>query len=216
MPDNYHKIQTVYKRDLDSKYKYLLEGQFTLPEFEYLQNNEWVWTEKIDGMCLDIKYISSLGTNSIHGKTMNSQIPSILLNNLRDKFYGDLNYKAMKDIFGEGCLVDLFMEGYGAKIQKGGGNYSSDQEFVLFDVKINDWWLKRKDVEDIGDKLGIRVVPIIGKGTLKEMVEYVRRGFFSQWGPFYAEGIVARPSVELKARDGSRIITKIKHKDFKR
>jgi len=29
-----------------------------------------------------------------------------------------------------------------------------------------------------------------------------------------AEGLVARPSVELRDRDGSRIITKIKHKDF--
>jgi len=39
-------------------------------------------------------------------------------------------------------------------------------------------------------------------------------GFMSAWGEFKAEGIVARPSIELIARNGKRIITKIKHKDF--
>ena len=58
------------------------------------------------------------------------------------------------------------------------------------------------------------IVPIIGSGSLKTMVEMTRAGFNSIWGNFKAEGIVARPAVELKARDGSRIITKIKYKDF--
>lgn len=43
-----------------------------------------------------------------------------------------------------------------------------------------------------------------------------RLGFKSTWGDFQAEGIVARPSVELKNRAGERIITKIKCKDFPR
>ena len=47
----YPKIQTVYLRDPETKYRTLLEGQFALPEFEYLANNEWIFTEKIDG-CL--------------------------------------------------------------------------------------------------------------------------------------------------------------------
>ena len=62
--------------------------------------------------------------------------------------------------------------------------------------------------------LGIQVVPIIGAGTLGEMVAMTKDGFQSQWGNFIAEGIVARPSVELNTRNGQRIITKIKHKDF--
>ena len=73
--------------------------------------------------------------------------------------------------------ADLFMEGYGAKIQKGGGKYTKNQEFVLFDVKIDGWWLRRKDVEDIGNKLGIKVVPIVGRGTLHEMIKFVRDAF---------------------------------------
>ena len=46
------------------------------------------------------------------------------------------------------------------------------------------------------------------------MVENVKKGFISKWGDFQAEGIVARPQVELKARNGKRVITKIKNKDF--
>ncbi len=58
-------------------------------------------------------------------------------------------------------------------------------------------------------------MPIIGTGTLGDMVDNVKSGFNSQWGDFQAEGIIARPSIELKARNGGRIITKLKCKDFK-
>ena len=108
----------------------------------------------------------------------------------------------------------LYGEGYGARIQKGGGNYRPTADFVLFDVTVGDWWLKHDDVIDVSDKLSIDVVPIIGIGTLKEMVQYTRQGFKSQWGDFQAEGIVARPSVEMFTRSGHRIITKVKCKDF--
>ena len=97
-----------------------------------------------------------------------------------------------------------------------GGNYRPDQDFVLFDVKVGDWWLLREDVEEIAQAFGLDIVPIIGRGTLPAMVELARYGFPSVWGNFLAEGIVARPSVELKTRRGDRLITKIKHKDFER
>ena len=67
---------------------------------------------------------------------------------------------------------------------------------------------------DIALKLGVDIVPIIGEGTLDDMVEMTEHGFNSNWGEFVAEGIVARPKTELCARNGKRIITKIKHKDF--
>jgi hypothetical protein len=54
----------------------------------------------------------------------------------------------------------------------------------------------------------------MGEGTLTEAAELARVGFNSKWGDFMAEGIVARPEVELKTRAGHRIITKIKHRDF--
>lgn len=203
----YHKIVTVFERDPETKFRTLREGRFALPEFDYLQNNKWVWTEKVDGINIRVMFDGEL---TFGGKTDRAQIPAHLANRLNELFL-PLKDK-FAEMFEDGCC--LYGEGYGAKIQKGGGNYRPDQDFVLFDVKIGDWWLQRKDVEDIGGKLGLDVVPVIGTGTLHEMVAKTKEGFKSQWGDFLAEGIVARPATELKARNGGRIITKIKNKDW--
>lgn len=204
----YHKIQTLFKRDMENKSKTLLEGQWTLPEFEYLARNTWVFTEKVDGT--NIRVMLKDGVITFGGKTDSAQIPAQLVTRLNDRFL-PLAQK-MNEIFG--CDVCLYGEGYGAKIQKGGGNYRNDQDFVLFDVKVGDWWLQREDVEDIAGKLGIDVVPIIGEGTLHDAIVMAKAGIVSTWGDFQAEGIVARPKIELKTRNGQRIITKIKCRDF--
>ena len=204
----YHKIQTVFKRDPETKFKTILEGDYALPEFEYLANNQWVFTEKVNGNNIRVMFDGKQITFS--GKTDRAQIPAFLVTRLNERFLPQL--EAFKELFADG--VYLYGEGYGARIQRGGGNYRQDQDFVLFDVKIDDWWLQREDVIDIASKLNIDTVPIIGRGTLFEMVEQVRRGFVSHWGNFIAEGIVARPAIELKTRGGHRIITKIKYKDF--
>ena len=209
----YHKIQTVYLRDPENRHKTLLDGQFALPEFEYLKNNVWIFTEKVDGTNIRVMWD---GNNiTFGGKTDNASIPSFLLNKLNERFL------PQKQIFVDKFNIDtegvcLYGEGYGAKIQKGGGNYRKDQDFVLFDVKVGNWWLQRKDVEDVASYLNLDVVPIIGKGTLNDMVVSAENGFDSKWGKFLAEGIVARPETELCTRSGKRMITKIKYKDFKR
>ena len=204
----YHKIRTVFKRDPDNKYKTLLTGVYALPEFEYLQNNQWGFTEKVDGTNIRIMFDGEVIT--FGGKSDKAQIPATLLNRLNERFLPQLDN--FKEIFeGEVCL---YGEGYGAKIQKGGGNYRQDQDFVLFDVLIDGWWLQRKDMAKIAEQLSLDLVPLVDFGTLPDMIERAREGFRSAWGNFRAEGIVARPIVELKARNGSRIITKIKYKDF--
>lgn len=208
--NEYHKIQTVFLRDPETKYKTLLEGQYAKPEFEYLKDCEWGFTEKVDGT--NIRVIWDCLTIFFRGKTDRAQIPPFLLSQLEKTFIPLIG--KISEIFD--CPICLYGEGYGAKIQKGGGNYRPDQGFVLFDVKIGDWWLKREDVEDVAGKLGIEVAPLVGGGTLADMVEMVRDGFISSWGDFEAEGIVARPQVELKARNGERVITKLKTRDFRR
>jgi hypothetical protein len=207
----YHKIQTLFKRDMQNNGKTLLEGQWTLPEFEYLANNSWVFTEKVDGT--NIRIMINGGDITFGGKTDSAQIPAQLIERLVQRFHTDEQRKRLAGIFlnGPACL---YGEGYGTKIQKGGGNYREDQDFVLFDVKVGDWWLQREDVEDVANKLLLDVVPIIGEGSLNDAVALAKEGITSNWGPFQAEGIVARPKVELKTRNGSRIITKIKCRDF--
>ena len=206
--NTYHKIQTVFKRDPANKYKTLLEGRYAKPEFEYLAQNEWTFTEKVDGTNIRVMFDGERIT--FGGKTDRAQIPAFLVARLNEVFLPQLDL--FKEKFTDG--VCLYGEGYGAKIQKGGGNYRPDQDFVLFDVKIAGWWLQRHDVQQIANELGIDVVPVIGTGTLLEMVERAKAGFVSVWGSFRAEGIIGRPVIELKARNGSRIITKIKCKDF--
>lgn len=205
----YHKIQTVFLRDPETNFKTLLDGRFAVPEFEYLKNNEWVFTEKVDGTNIRVMWDNDRIT--FGGKTERAMIPAPLANKLNHVFL-PLKDKLMT-IF-DGGDVCLYGEGYGAKIQKGGGNYRQDQDFVLFDVKVGPWWLQRADVEDIAQKLGIDVVPIIGEGSLNDMALAVKAGFNSIWGDFKAEGIVARPKTELAARNGKRLITKLKYKDF--
>ena len=221
----YHKIQTVFKRDPATKHKTLLEGQYSMPEFEYLRNNMWVFTEKIDGT--NIRVIYDNKDITIKGKSDKAQIPVFLYDALQEiftmekmeKVFGVHLYAArvvQEQILEGGVNVTLYGEGYGNRIQSLGSSYRSDNGFVLFDIRIGEWWLQRKDVEEIAKQLELEIAPIVGVGNLALMVEMARGGFPSQWGDFIAEGIVARPNVELKARNGNRIITKIKYKDFQR
>ncbi len=207
--EKYPKIQTVYKRNSETKFKTLLIGEYALPEFEYLKDNKWIFTEKVNGTNVRV-YFDGEGDIRFGGRTDNAQIPTFLYDRLVDIF----NIKQFASIFD--CSVTLYGEGYGAKIQKGGGNYNPNGvDFVLFDVRCGDFWLKREAVLEIAKELNIEDVPVIGVGTLSEMVEKARNGIKSAWGDhFQAEGIVARPATELFARNGNRIITKIKTKDF--
>ena len=205
----YHKIQSIFKRDMTSKRKTLIEGEWTLPEFEYLAGNTWTFTEKVDGT--NIRVIFKDSGVTFGGRTEDAQIPAKLVERLNERF---LPMAAkLGEVFVDGAAV-LYGEGYGAKIQKGGGNYRADQDFVLFDVRVGPWWLQRADVEDVAQKLGIDVVPVIGEGTLHDAVAWAKRGIRSTWGDFEAEGIVARPKTELMTRSGHRLVTKIKCRDF--
>jgi len=212
----YHKINTIFKRDMANNGQ-IIEGEYSESEFEYLKDNQWVFTEKVDGTNIRVMWN---GKDVVFGgKTDNASIPVFLLYKLQELFEGNKKelFKSkfidkLGNPFGEVCL---YGEGYGAKIQKGGGNYLKEGvDFVLFDVKIGEIYLERKNVEDIANHFGIKIVPIIGEGTLSEAIEMVKTGFNSVWGKFTAEGIVLRPKTELKTRRGDRVITKIKYRDF--
>lgn len=205
----YHKIQSIFKRDMDSRSKTLIEGDWTLPEFEYLAGNVWTFTEKVDGT--NIRVIFKGGEITYGGRTDSAQIPAQLVSRLNGRFLPLAG--TLAEMFADGDAV-LYGEGYGAKIQKGGGNYRADQDFVLFDVRVGPWWLQRRDVEDVASKLGLDLVPVIGEGTLHDAVKMAKAGIRSMWGDFQAEGIVARPKTELNTRSGHRLIAKIKCRDF--
>ena len=202
--ESYHKIQSIYKRD--EKTKKFIEGKWSVPEFEYLQDNDWVWTEKIDGT--NIRVIWDTNFAEFKGKTEKSQLYAPLVKALLNTF----THKKMEEVFDK--PICLYGEGYGAHIQIGGGNYRPDVGFILFDIKVDTWWLRREDLEGIAERLGIPIVPIIGYGTLHDALWEVKKGVKSTFGDFLAEGLVLKPKVEMSTRSGNRIMTKIKHRDF--
>jgi ATP-dependent RNA circularization protein (DNA/RNA ligase family) len=208
MVNKYPKIKTVFLRDPENKYKTLLDNQYAIPEFEYLRNNKWIFTEKIDGTNIRIMWDGE--HLMFGGRTDAAQIPTFLFSKLQELF----TKEQFMELYSE-LPMCLYGEGYGAKIQKGGGKYITDGvSFILFDVLVGNIWLERFNVEDIASKLKIDCVPIIGSGTLYDGIEVVRSGLTSTFGNFVAEGLVMRPEIELLKRNGSRIITKIKYKDF--
>ncbi len=212
----YHKIQTVYLRDPKNNYKTLIEGSWAKPEFKLLKDIDWICTEKINGTNIRIMWD---GKNvRFGGKTDNAQIPTILIKVLKDTF----NYQVMKNCFPDTHLstssnVCLYGEGYGKKIQKGENYLPNRADFILFDIKIGNWWLTRESNKDIATKLNIKIVPSVGICNLERAIEVVKNSFKSLIAnnkEYIAEGLVMKPKEELFNRRGDRIITKIKHKDF--
>ncbi len=211
--NEYTKIETIYERDMNGTKK-LIDGKFRNETVEYLKDNEWICTEKIDGTNIGIVWDGH--KVSYQGRTERAQIPTHLMNKLIELFGGTVNEELFEQKFGDMQVV-LFGEGYGAKIQKGGGNYRSDVSFILFDVYLpeQNLWLKRDAIEDIAGTFGIDVVPIVLKGTLQQAVDYVKTKPKSTIGNANMEGLVCKPAVDMLDRMGRRLIVKVKVCDFR-
>lgn len=217
----YQKIQTLFLRDDKN---IIIPDQFTYPEFEYLKDNKWECTEKIDGTNIRIELDFNVHDDGVRevnvnfkGRTNEATIPAHLYRRLKELF-DNVNWLEIFDITST-TSITLYGEGYGTKIQKGGNYISSGVDFILFDVKVDKWWLQRDAVEDIANKLNIKIVPLIGYMTIPEAVEYVRRGFKSTIAEnkdYEAEGLVLKTTTGLLRRNGERLITKIKTVDFRK
>jgi hypothetical protein len=211
----YEKIETLYERD-DKTHR--LKQPLVLKNRVYGLVNPWVFTEKVDGT--NIRCVWKWGNVIFGGKTDNAQIHADLVTWL----YAHVTPEKFRAAFPEQPeehAVILYGEGYGAGIQKGGGDYSPEKRLILFDVAVrdhnsHDWWLSDENVRDVGRKLGLDVVPLLGEMTLADATEMVRRGFCSKIGTIgrAAEGLVGRPAEALFDKKGHRLIVKLKTKDF--
>ena len=215
----YHKIQSIFYRDPENKFKTFIEGKFSDPSFDILQNIPWDFTEKIDGTNIRIGW----NGNDVQfaGRSDQAKLPGQLRIYMEEHFTYDL----LNSIFQDSGDITLIGEGYGGNIQKMGKAYGNDQRFIFFDVFVEPnedrkfgIWLERSAVQDIAVQLSIPCVPIvftnklmIGYMKLKERPKYT--SLLSRTGA-PMEGLVARPQIELRNRFGYRIITKIKGKDF--
>lgn len=207
----YNKIETLWKRDMEGSKK-LLEGEFRNPTVEFLKDNIWQFTEKVDGTNIRVYWDGH--TVTFGGRTDKAQIPTQLLDHLLTTFKTNEAEQIFEEKFGETPVI-LFGEGYGPKIQKGGGLYRDTVSFILFDVYISGNYQSRETVEDVARSFDIDVVPIILEGTIQAGVEYVKTNPKSTMGTAEMEGLVGRPKVEMRDRCGKRVIVKIKWEDFK-
>lgn len=223
MNTEYQKINTLFMRDENN---IIVPNQFICKEFEYLKDMKWEASEKIDGTNIRIELHFQVHDDdtpiechvAFKGRTDAANIPSHLLTKLH-VIFDEIDWRK---IFFNACSGDtivLYGEGYGMKIQKGGNYIKNDVGFILFDVKVGDWWLNRQACEDIATKLGVPIVPLIGYMTILEAIEYVKKGFKSTIAEnkdYDAEGLVLKTPCGLRFRNGERIITKIKTCDFQK
>ena len=203
----YHKIDSVFKRDPATNYKTFLK-EWTRPEFEYLKDAAWYATEKVDGTNMRIYNVTE--ADPIRGRTDKAEIHKDL------RAACEEIHKRMLDTDLPSDTV-LYGEGYGAGIQKGGGQYRPDKGFILFDVLIDGRWQPRENVNGIADKLGIPHVPVLHTSDLLSWVRAIRDKLFMNSKlnvHALSEGVVLRPTVELMDYRSRRIITKVKFRDF--
>lgn len=207
----YEKIETLFKRDMEGSKK-LVPGAYRNETIEFLKDNIWVWTEKIDGT--NIRVLWDGHSVTFGGRTDRASIPAHLVNRLNELFGGEQNAQVFEQMFGEREVM-IFGEGYGAKIQNGGNYIPDGVDFIMFDLLINDNYQSRENMEGCAKALGVKVVPVVGEGTLDKAVAFVKGHPKSTIGKAYMEGVVCRPAVELRDRCGNRLIVKIKWNDFK-
>lgn len=214
----YPKIQTFFMRDTKNL---IIPDSCTRPEFGYLKQNLWECTEKIDGtnMRVEIHCDENDEVSCRYcGRTEKANIPPHLLQKMQSLF-DNVNWK---EIFGNltpNTHITIFGEGYGAKIQKGGNYIKDGVNFILFDVRVGNWWLTRANCADIAQKLNIPIVPLLGLYTIDEAINIVKNGFKSTIAEnkdYDAEGIVLKTTAGLLDRGGNRIITKLKTCDFRK
>lgn len=240
-PIEYPKVETLFNRD--EKFKVLTDrANFRDPAFDIPAT--WLVTEKVDGTNIRVHYVPEheettqaggpdWGTHdwrevtrkvpasvSFHGRTAKAQMQANLLDYLQATF-------PVEKFAGFPGEMTLFGEGYGAKVQKGGGNYRPDSvSFRLFDVAAYGeaqrlWWLNWKNVVEIAEQLDIKTVPVLHYGAnLDNIVLDVSRGLKSitagedSGTEYESEGVVCRTDPYLLMRNGQRLVWKLKTKDF--
>ena len=211
----YHKIETLYQRDTTGTKK-LIEGEYRNETLRYLKDNFFEWSEKVDGTNIRIYWDGH--KVEFGGRTNNAQIPAMLIVKLNEYFGGETNAQLFEQTFGDREVI-IYGEGYGAKINNG-GYYVDDgksQDFIMFDLQIGSNFQPRESVEKCAETFGVKIVPIVGRGTLEDAVKFVKTHPMSQLGngKHEMEGVVCRPMIELNDRCHNRVIVKIKWEDFK-
>lgn len=213
----YPKIETLFHRDKDT-FKVDMDR---LKKAEFALIHKWHVTEKIDGMNIRVRWNCQDSMLDFAGRTDKAQLPEPLVDYLNETF----TVSKMEKQFPNPVPVTLFGEGYGGKIQLG-KNYRPTESFRLFDIAVHGesrtWWLNWPDIIEIADNLGVKTVPYIGTFPMNPIINWVTSHMVStvpaeEGGAnqnYPSEGVVARTDPGLLCRDGSRVMWKLKVRDF--
>lgn len=248
--NTYQKINTIFMRDAKNvimPYEPFVEPEFEYLRGLKWRGEEKidgtnmrieVTKEEVLDYTMDPSVLKGVKFNiRIAGKTDNAQIPKNLLKHMQEKYTNEKilgalglkefipvsEWKSMynwDDYSKIPTIYTIYGEGYGEGIQSGGWYIKGGNEFIVFDVKVNDIYLKTEARDEIATKLGAPIVPFKGYFTLDEAIDYVRNGFRSVVAENpevkMAEGLVLRTDLGLRNRMGNRLIVKIKYEDFQK
>lgn len=205
----YGKIWSPFHRHIDGPDRgKMIDGVWSLPEFALLKDHDWTWTEKVNGT--NVRIIWDGYKVTIGGRTDTAQMPLILVHALQAQFTEEL----LEQQF-QATPVVLYGEGHGARVASGSGAYRADPGFVMFDARIDGWFLLPDSLEVLGSQMGVDVVPQVFTGGIDDAIDLVKSGTLcSRWGDFMPEGLVGKPPLGLTRRDGDRLLMKIKARDF--
>lgn len=205
--NEYRKIANVFK--FDAKYQNIVDLN---EPFKSLENLTWVGTEKVDGT--NIRIIWDGYKIEIKGRTDNAQFQGELYDTLSQMFLTKEMEYVFEQIF-ENKEVVIYGEGYGPKIQAGGGLYSDKPKFIVFDINIDGHYLKRANVLDICEKLNLDVVPEIFSGTIDEAKKFVSKHPSSTINEKHEmEGLVLELPLEIFDKNGNPLKCKVKYRDM--
>jgi len=146
-------------------------------------------------------------------------------------FSGGVSYTEFLKLFDQEALKKTFMEmgrtsivifgeGYGGKCQGMRDTYGPNLKFVVFDVKIDDVWLDVPDMDEVATLFGLDVVPFAKIEATVAALDQYRDMHSAQavkcgcGNDKLREGIVIRPLMELRKKNGDRIIAKHKSDAF--
>ena len=247
--NTYQKINTIFMRDAKNvimpyepfvkpEFEYLrglkwrAEEKIDGTNMRIEVTKQEVWDDPLNPCTL----VGVMFNVRIAGKTDNAQIPKNLLKHMQEKYpdekvldalglkrfipveeWAEHKWNSYEDIPN---MYTIYGEGYGEGIQSGGWYIKGGNEFIVFDVKVNDIYLRTSARDEIAMKLDAPIVPFIGYFTLDEAIDYVRKGFRSQIAENpdakMAEGLVLRTDLGLRDRMGERLIVKVKYEDFQK
>lgn len=211
----YHKIDGLYKRYGHPGWEEVPEGkergsfvmgEWATPEFEYLQKNIWIWTEKLDGTNIRIGVDPENAEMEFRGRTDKAVIPKPLA-----AWLGE--FVSTRDLLGQfPDGATLYCEGVGEKIQKGG--LFGEQHCKLLDVNVGGWWLEKCAVKEIAESLRLDHAPVAFYGSIHDAIALTKCQPKSAFGEFAVEGYVGQPLIRLFDSRRARICAKVKVRDF--